>query len=51
MVLGLRRVKKNPRLSGKGFAIATALFGNPVGIYVLVVALYGILGESNGGCC
>ena len=51
MVLGLRRVKKNPRLRGNGFAIATAIFGNPVVIYVLVVALYGILGELNGGCC
>jgi hypothetical protein len=51
MVLGLRRVKKNPRLGGKGFAIATALFGNPIAIFVLGVALYGTLGASNGGCC
>ena len=51
MVLGLWRVAKNPRLRGKGFAIATALFGNPMAIYVLGVALYGTLGELNGGCC
>jgi len=51
MVLGLQRVKKNPRLGGKGFAIATLLFGNPIAIFVLGVALYGTLGASNGGCC
>ena len=51
MVLGLWRVAKNPRLRGKGFAIATLLFGNPIAIFVLGVALYGTLGELNGGCC
>ncbi len=51
MVLGLWRVAKNPRLRGKGFAIATLLFGNPIAIYVFGVALYGTLGELNGGCC